>query len=54
MSCERHREIRRRRHRQAKVRKLRQRLEQAKNPEERQRIIEKIRRVAPSAPVPES
>lgn len=54
MSCERHREIRRRRHRQTKVRKLRQRLAEATDPAERQRIIEKIRRVAPNAPVAES
>jgi hypothetical protein len=54
MSCERHREIRRRRHRRMKVRKLRQKLEQTTDPEERRRIIEKIRRVAPNAPVPES
>lgn len=54
MSCERHREIRRRRQRQMKVRKLRQRLEKTRDREERQRIIAKIRRVAPNAPVPES
>jgi len=37
-----------------KVRKLRQRLEKIRDREARQRIIEKIRRVAPNAPVPES
>ena len=54
MSCERHRELRRRRHRRKKVRRLRARLEQTRDPEERRRLIEKIKRVAPNAPVPEA
>jgi hypothetical protein len=35
------------------VRYLRQRLAEATDPDERKRLIEKIRRVSPSAPVPE-
>ncbi len=53
MSCERHREIRRRRRRRKKVRKLRARLEQATNASERARLIARIRRISPNAPVPE-
>jgi hypothetical protein len=39
--------------RKRKLRYLRERLAQASNPAERQRLIAKIRRVSPTAPVPE-
>jgi hypothetical protein len=39
--------------RKRKLRDLRERLAQATNPAERKRLIEKIRRVSPTAPVPE-
>jgi hypothetical protein len=42
----------RRQTRKRKLRYLRARLERATNPTERKRIIEKIRRVSPTAPVP--
>lgn len=47
---ERTREIRRRRHRQKKLGKLRRQLEKAKG-EERARIIAKIKKVSPQAPI---
>ena len=53
MSCERHREIRRRRQRKKKIRKLRAHLADASNPSERARIIAQIRRISPYAPIPE-
>lgn len=53
MAIERQKEIKRRRHRRYKVRKLRARLEETTNARERATLIAKIRRVAPSAPVPE-
>jgi hypothetical protein len=53
MSCERHREIRRRRQRYKKLRKLRGRLEQTTNPAERARLVAHIRRVSRTAPIPE-
>jgi hypothetical protein len=43
----------RKQRRKRKVRKLRQRLEQATNPAERKRLIDKIHRASPTAPVPE-
>ncbi len=54
VAVERDREVRRRRHRKKKVRYLRARLEQARDSRERQRLIEKIRRVSRYAPVPET
>jgi len=39
--------------RRQKLQRLRQRLADASGPAERQRLIEKIRRVSPTAPVPE-
>ena len=54
VAVERDRELRRRRHRKKKVRRLRARLEQTRDPQERQRLIAKIRRVSRYAPVPES
>jgi hypothetical protein len=44
----------RKQRRKRKLRKLRQRLEQTANPTERKRLIAKIRRVSPTAPVPEA
>ena len=43
----------RRQTRKRKVRELRKRLAQATDAAERKRLIEKIRRVSPTAPVPE-
>ncbi len=51
MATEREREIRRRRHRKAKLKKLRKRLAEARTLEEREYIIERIRRVSPFAPI---
>ena len=53
MFRERDREIRRRRRRRAKLRRLRARLAETTDPKERQRIIEKIRKISPLAPIPE-
>jgi hypothetical protein len=39
--------------RKRRLQYLRQRLAQATDPAERQRLIDKIRRVSPNAPVPE-
>jgi hypothetical protein len=47
------RDLRRRQRRQTKVRDLRKHLTQTTDPRERRRIIAKIRKVAPTAPVPE-
>ena len=43
----------RKQRRKRKVHQLRQRLEQTTDPAERKRLIEKIRRVSPTAPVPD-
>lgn len=43
----------RRKNRKRKLRHLRQRLAQTKDATQRQRLIEKIRRISPTAPVPE-
>ncbi len=51
MAIERQKEIRRRRKRREKLRKLRAKLAQATTEEERQRIIEKIRRISLRAPI---
>jgi len=53
MRTEKDRKLRRRRTRKRKLRYLRRRLAQATDPAERQRLIEKIRRVSPTAPIPE-
>jgi hypothetical protein len=53
MSCERHREIRRRRQRKKKIHKLRARLAETTNPSEQAHIIAQIRRISPYAPIPE-
>ncbi|MBC7227655.1 MAG: hypothetical protein H5T61_10545 [Thermoflexales bacterium] len=44
----------RRRNRKRKLRHLRQQLAQTKDAARRRRIIEKIRRISPAAPVPEA
>ncbi len=51
MAIERQKEIRRRRKRREKLRKLRAKLAQATTEAERQRIIEKIRRISLRAPL---
>jgi hypothetical protein len=52
MRQERDREIMRRRHRKAKLLKLRTQLAAADSGSERERIIQKIRRISPGAPLP--
>ncbi len=54
MAIERQKEIRRRRHRSAKVRRLRGQLEKTTNVRQRSAIIRKIQRASPDAPVPEA
>ena len=54
MTSERDREIKRRRHRRDKVRKLRTRLERTTDVRQRAVVIRKIQRVSPTAPLPES
>lgn len=54
MTSERDREIKRRRHRRDKVRRLRAQLEQTTDMRQRALVIRKIQRVKPNAPVPES
>jgi hypothetical protein len=54
MTSERDREIKRRRQRRDKVRKLRARLERTTDVRQRAVVIRKIQRVSPTAPVPES
>ena len=51
MTSERDREIRRRRHRKDKIKKLRARLAEASNKAEKEKIIAKIRKISPTAPV---
>ncbi|MGQ9599973.1 MAG: DUF6800 family protein [Anaerolineae bacterium] len=46
-------DMRRRQRRRRKVRALRQRLAQTTDPQQRQRIIAKIKKIAPTAPVPD-
>ena len=53
MATERQKEIKRRRQRRDKVRKLRSQLEKATNPRQRAAIIRKIQSTRPYAPVPE-
>jgi hypothetical protein len=50
---ERDREIKRRRQRRLKVRALRSRLERERDTKVRARLIAKIRRISPYAPMPE-
>jgi len=51
MATEREREIKRRRHRKDKIKKLRARLAEASNKAEKEKIIAKIRKISPTAPV---
>jgi indole-3-glycerol phosphate synthase len=53
MSRQPKRDLRRKQRRQRKVRYLRSRLETTTDPEERQRLIAKIKKISPTAPVPE-
>jgi hypothetical protein len=54
MTSERDREIKRRRHRRDKMRKLRAQLEKTTDMRQRSVIIRKIKVVRPNAPVPEA
>jgi len=54
MAIERQKELRRRQQRKKKVRALRARLMATKDPAERARLIQKIRKISPNAPVPTS
>ena len=51
MASERKREIKRRRHRRDKIKKLRARLAEAKTKAEKEKIIAIIRQTSPKAPV---
>jgi hypothetical protein len=51
MTTERAREIKRRRHRKDKIKKLRAKLAEAGNKAEKEKIIAKIRKISPKAPV---
>jgi Family of unknown function (DUF6800) len=51
MTSERDREIRRRRHRKEKLRKLRAQLAEAGNKAEKEKIIDKIRKISLTAPI---
>ncbi len=53
MAIERHKEIRRRRHRREKTAKLRARLEKTTDSRQRAALIRKIQKSNPYAPVPE-
>lgn len=53
MSRQPKRDLRRRQRRQRKVRYLRDRLAQSTDLRERQRLVAKIQKIAPTAPVPE-
>jgi hypothetical protein len=49
----REKELRARRHRRQKLRKLREKILAATDPAERERLIQKYRRISPFAPLPE-
>ena len=51
MASERKREIKRRRHRKDKIKKLRAQLAEAKTKAEKEKIIAKIHKTSPTAPV---
>ena len=51
MASERAREIKRRRHRKDKIKKLRAQLVEAANKAEKEKIIAKIHKISPTAPV---
>jgi hypothetical protein len=50
MATERAREIKRRRHRKDKIKKLRAKLAEASNKAEKEKLIAKIRKISPTAP----
>ena len=50
---QRDRDIKRRRHRQVKVRDLRERLNRERDPKVRARLIAKLKKVSPRSPMPE-
>lgn len=52
MSRQPKRDLRKRQQRQRKVRYLRHRLENTTNPEQRQRLIAKMKKISPNAPAP--
>lgn len=49
MSSERRREIKRRRQRRSKIRKLKSRLQRANDDRERRNILDRIRKISPEA-----
>jgi hypothetical protein len=51
MTSERDREIKRRRHRRAKIKKLRAKLAETKTKAEREKLIAKIRKISRTAPI---
>ena len=51
MTSEREREIKRRRHRRDKIKKLRAKLAEASNKAEKEKIIAKIRKISLTAPI---
>jgi hypothetical protein len=53
MSRQPKRDLRRRQQRRRKVRYLRDRLENTTDPDERERLIAKIQKISPTAPVPD-
>ncbi len=53
MATERQKEIKRRRQRRGKIRKLRAQLVETSDARKRAALIAKIKKVSPSAPVPE-
>jgi hypothetical protein len=53
MSRQPKRDLKRRQRRRRKVRYLRQRLAETSAPHERKRLIDKIKKIAPTAPVPD-
>ena len=53
MTTERQRELKRRRHRQHKIRNLRARLGQVTDLRQRAALIRKIQHISPNSPVPE-
>lgn len=51
MASERKREIKRRRHRKAKIKKLRAMLAEAKTKADKEKIVAKIKQTSPTAPI---
>lgn len=52
MRTQKDKDLRRKQQRRRKVRYLRRRIEQAKDLRERERLIAKLRRISPRAPIP--